>query len=106
MSDWVDVAPAASIAPGEHRVVDVDDVPIAVFNIDGQFLAIEDLCSHEAYAIADGELEGDRIKCPKHGAPFCLRTGAALGAPAHEPIPVFPVRIEAGMVQVRDDRWD
>lgn len=106
MSDWVDVAPTQELGPNEHVVVDVDDVPIAVFNIGGQYYAVEDLCSHEAYPIAEGELDGDTIACPAHGAKFCLRNGEALSAPAYEPIATFPVRIESGMVQVRDDRWD
>lgn len=106
MSEWTDVAAPEEIRPGEHRLIDVDDVLIAVFNIDGSFFAIEDLCSHEEYALAEGEVKGDRITCPKHGAEFCLRTGEALTAPAYEPITTFPVRIHEGRVQVRDDRWD
>ena len=106
MSEWTDVAAPGEIGLGEHRLIDVDDAPIAVFNIDGSFFAIEDLCSHEEYALADGEVKGDRITCPKHGAEFCLRTGAALTAPAYEPITTFLVRIHEGRIQVRDDRWD
>ena len=44
--------------------------------------------------------------CPRHGARFCLRTGSALTPPAYDAIDTFPTRIEAGVVQVRDDRWD
>ena len=46
------------------------------------------------------------IVCPRHGARFCIRTGAALTAPAYEPTDTFPVRVENGEIQVRDDRWD
>lgn len=106
MSDWVDVGPVDAIAPGEHRIVDVDDAPIAVFNIEGSFYAVEDVCSHEEYPIAEGELNGDRLTCPQHGAEFCLRDGQALSAPAVEPLTCFPVRMQDGRVQVRDDRWD
>lgn len=106
MSEWVDVARVEELAPGTHRVVDVDDVQIAVFNIDGRYYAIEDLCSHEAYPLADGELDGETITCPAHGAKFCLRTGEALSAPAYAPVATFPVRVHDGMIQVRDDRWD
>jgi 3-phenylpropionate/trans-cinnamate dioxygenase ferredoxin subunit len=106
MSDWVDVARVGEIEPNGHMLIDVDDVPIAVFNIDGEYLAVEDLCSHEEYPIADGEVESGTIACPAHGAKFCLRTGEALTAPAYAPINTFPVRIEDGMIQVRDPRWD
>ena len=106
MSDWVDVARDDEIEPGAYRAVDVDDVPILVFNVEGGFYAIEDMCSHEEYPMAGGEVKGDRITCPQHGAEFCLRTGAALTAPAYEPLTKFPVRVQDGVVQVRDDRWD
>ena len=51
-------------------------------------------------------VEGDQVVCPRHGARFCIRTGAALTAPAYEPAACLPVRVEQGEVQVRDDRWD
>jgi 3-phenylpropionate/trans-cinnamate dioxygenase ferredoxin subunit len=106
MSDWVTVAAAAEIAPGGCRVADVDGATIAVFNIDGEFFAIEDVCTHDGGELASGVLEGDQVVCPRHGARFCVRTGEALSAPAYEPTAKLPVRIENGMVQVRDDRWD
>jgi 3-phenylpropionate/trans-cinnamate dioxygenase ferredoxin component len=46
------------------------------------------------------------VICPRHGARFCIRTGKVLAPPAYEDVVVFPVRIEAGIVQVRDERWD
>jgi 3-phenylpropionate/trans-cinnamate dioxygenase ferredoxin subunit len=106
MSDWVDVAGCKDIAAGACRIVDVDDVAVAVFNIDGEFYAIEDLCTHDGGDLASGEVDGDAIVCPRHGARFCIKTGEVLEAPAYEPVDIFPVRIEAGRIQVRDDRWD
>ncbi|MBF2759371.1 MAG: non-heme iron oxygenase ferredoxin subunit [Ectothiorhodospiraceae bacterium AqS1] len=106
MSDWIDVIPAAELAPDDHRVVDIDDTAIAVFNIDGDFLAIEDLCTHDYGALAGGCIENGQIICPRHGAHFDIRTGEALSPPAYEPVATFPVRIHEGMVQVRDDRDD
>ena len=47
MADWTDVAPVGEIAPGDYRVVDIDDALIAVFNVDGEFYAIEDVCTCE-----------------------------------------------------------
>lgn len=106
MSDWVSVCRAEELRAGEHRVLDVDGTAVAVFNVDGAFHAIEDLCTHDGGDLAGGEVEGDQVICPRHGARFCIRTGAALSAPAYEPTAVFPVRIADGVVQVRDDRWD
>ena len=106
MTDWVDVAPADEILPGEYRVVDVDDVEVAVFNIDGEFYAIEDVCTHDGEKLTGGPIQDDEIVCPRHGAHFCIRTGEAMSAPAYEPTYKFPLRVQDGMVQVRDDRWD
>jgi 3-phenylpropionate/trans-cinnamate dioxygenase ferredoxin subunit len=106
MSDWIPVAPAEEIPPGAHRIVDADGTAIAVFNIDGHFHAIEDVCTHDGGSLAGGVVDGDQIVCPRHGARFCVRTGAALTAPAYEPTACLPVRVEQGIVQVRDDRWD
>lgn len=106
MSDWIDVCPLSELPPGSHRVVDVDGTPIAVFNIDGRCHALEDVCTHDGGTLTGGPVEGDEIVCPRHGARFCIRDGAALTPPAYEPTAVFPVRIVDGIVQVRDDRWD
>ena len=106
MSDWVDVAPAADLPPGSRQSVDVDGVKVIVFNLDGAYHAIEDVCTHDYSSLDEGEVDGDVVICPRHGARFSIRSGEALTAPAYEAIPVFPVRVENGVVQVRDDRWD
>ena len=77
-----------------------------MFNLGGQYFAIADVCTHDAGQLTGGTVEGDEIVCPRHGARFSIRTGAALTAPAYEPTDTFPVRVEAGQIQVRDDRWD
>lgn len=106
MSDWVTVAKVGELAPGQWRTIDVDGTPIAVFNLDGEYYAIEDVCTHDGGQLTGGTVEGAEIVCPRHGARFCIKTGAALCAPAYEPTATFPVRVENGEIQVRDDRWD
>jgi 3-phenylpropionate/trans-cinnamate dioxygenase ferredoxin subunit len=106
MSDWITVAKVGELAPGGHRVVDVDGAAVVVFNLGGEYYAIEDVCTHDGGQLTGGTVEGDEIVCPRHGARFCIRTGAALTAPAYEPVARFPVRVESGIIQVRDDRWD
>ena len=106
MSDWKNVAAAGEFGPGEYRVVDVDDVDVAVFNLDGEYFAIEDVCTHDFGTLTGGCVEDGRIMCPRHGARFDIRTGEALTPPAYEPVATFPVRIHEDMVQVRDDRDD
>jgi 3-phenylpropionate/trans-cinnamate dioxygenase ferredoxin component len=106
LSDWVTVAREGELPPGEWRTADLDGTPAVVFNIDGEYYAIEDVCTHDGGQLTGGRIEGDVIECPRHGARFCVRTGEALTAPAYEPTAAFPVRVSNGEVQVRDDRWD
>jgi 3-phenylpropionate/trans-cinnamate dioxygenase ferredoxin subunit len=106
MSDWISVAKVGEIAPGGYRVVDADGTHIAVFNIGGEHYAIEDVCTHDGGELAGGIVDGDQIECVRHGARFCIRTGEVMAPPAYEPVAKFPVRIENGEIQVRDDRWD
>jgi len=97
---WIQVAPAASIADGDYAQVEVDATLVAVFNIHGTFYAIEDTCTHDGGELAGGALENDVVICPRHGARFCLRTGAALTPPAYEPVKTYPTRIVAGIVEI------
>ncbi|MCQ8179868.1 non-heme iron oxygenase ferredoxin subunit [Methylomonas sp. SURF-1] len=100
MAEWIDVVAASALADGEHIVVDVDGDDVAVFNIGGEFYAIADVCTHDGAEIASGELDGDEIVCPRHGARFCVKTGQVKCAPAYEDVATFPVRVEAGRLQV------
>lgn len=106
MSDWLRVAPVAEFPPGTRRVVELDGEPVAIFNLDGEYYAIEDLCSHDGGELASGTLAGHEIICPRHGASFDLFTGAVTAPPAYEPIATLPTRIREGWLEVRDDRWD
>ncbi|MCK4841118.1 MAG: non-heme iron oxygenase ferredoxin subunit [Methylococcales bacterium] len=106
MTDWIDVCAENSLAEGENIIVEVDGTEVAIFKVDGQFYAIEDVCSHDGAEIASGELDGDEIICPRHGARFCVKTGAVKCPPAYENVDTFPVQIMNSRLQVRDDRWD
>jgi 3-phenylpropionate/trans-cinnamate dioxygenase ferredoxin component len=96
MSRWIDVAPADAVPPGQHRIFDIDDTPVAVFNIEGELFAIHDICTHDGETLTGGPVEGTEIICPRHGARFSLRTGDVLSPPAYEPVRTFGVRIADG----------
>jgi 3-phenylpropionate/trans-cinnamate dioxygenase ferredoxin subunit len=100
MASWLDVASTEELAPGSRRVIDMDGVAVAVFNLGGEYFAIQDICPHDGGELANGELEGEVIICPRHGARFSIRTGAVLGPPAYEDVRSYPVRIDNGRVQV------
>ena len=97
---WVSVARAAEIGIGESRLVRIDDVPVAVFHLDDGWYAIEDVCTHDGGPVAEGRLTGCIIECPRHGATFDVRTGAALTFPGVSPVPTYAVRIVGDDVQV------
>ena len=104
MTEWVRVCSTAELLPGEYQLTYDGDTAIAVFNIDGDFYAIEDVCTHDGGELAGGPIEGFEVECPRHGAKFDVRTGAALCPPAYLPTAKFPVKVEDGAVWTRDDR--
>ena len=100
---WTSVARADSIAPGDYAQADIDGVIVAVFNIDGAFYAVEDQCTHDGGGLAGGMVENCEVICPRHGARFSLKTGAALAPPAYEAIRTYETRIHDGVVEVRSE---
>ena len=101
MSDFVKVAVALDLPPGGKKLLDLDGRAVALFNVDGTFYAIDDVCTHDGGPLADGELQGCEVVCPRHGARFDVRTGAALCMPAFEAVKTHEIRIENGAVFVR-----
>jgi 3-phenylpropionate/trans-cinnamate dioxygenase ferredoxin subunit len=106
MSEWINVIEDNALSDNEHIVVDVDGTDVVIFKLADRLYALEDVCTHDGGDIACGQIEGDEIICPRHGARFCIKTGKVKSAPAYEDIECFPLRIEGGMVQIRDSRWD
>ncbi len=110
MTDWTDVVSLSDFPDGSKIAVDADGTEIAVFNLGGEIYAIEDVCNHDGACMigedGEGEVENGEVICPRHGARFDIRSGKVLCAPAYEDVDTFPTRIEAGIIQVRDDRWD
>jgi len=106
VSAWLKVCARSELLPGEYKIAWDGDVAIAVFNIDGELYAIEDVCTHDGGELAGGQLDGFEIECPRHGARFDVRTGSVRSPPAYEPIATFPLKIDDGVIYTRDDRWD
>lgn len=86
------------IQSGERRSVFVDDIPALVVRLEDDYYVIEDVCSHDGQPLTDGPLHDCSITCPRHGARFDLKTGAALCMPATRPIRTFQVKLEDGAV--------
>jgi nitrite reductase/ring-hydroxylating ferredoxin subunit len=93
------VCPISDLPPGSAIRVEAD-VPIAVFNADGDLYAVDDTCTHQDASLADGWLERCLVECPLHASCFDLRTGKPTGPPAKRAIRTYPVRVADGMIQV------
>jgi 3-phenylpropionate/trans-cinnamate dioxygenase ferredoxin component len=103
MSSFVKVTTRAELPPGGKKLVEIDGRAIAVFNIDGAFHAIDDVCTHDGGPLAEGELIGCEIECPRHGARFDVRTGRPLCMPAIEPVTVHSTELRSEDVYVAID---
>jgi 3-phenylpropionate/trans-cinnamate dioxygenase ferredoxin component len=78
------------------------DVPIAVFNVDGELFAIDDTCTHQDASLADGWVEDCKVECPLHAACFDLRTGMPSGLPAKTAVRTHDVVVDGdGYVYVQ-----
>jgi 3-phenylpropionate/trans-cinnamate dioxygenase ferredoxin subunit len=100
---WHAVASVDAVPAGDYVQVEIDGTFIAVFNVAGQFYAIDDVCTHDGGGLAGGAMDGGVVICPRHGARFCLRTGAALTPPAYEAVRTYPTRVVEGTVQIESE---
>ncbi len=98
--EYVEIAPVSDLPNGERLFVEVAEKPIVIFNIAGQFFAIGDVCTHDDGPLGDGDLEGNNIVCPRHGAEFDVRSGQAVQMPAVVDIPAYPVKIKEGSIYI------
>lgn len=98
--EFIDIAAVDELPGGERLFIEIDNQPIVVFNIAGQYFAIGDVCSHDNGPVGEGDLEGDEVICPRHGARFDLRSGKALALPAVDDIPAYPLQVQDGRILI------
>jgi 3-phenylpropionate/trans-cinnamate dioxygenase ferredoxin subunit len=100
---FLKAAKLSDIPPGRVTVVEVGDEDVALCNVAGKIYAIADLCTHDDGPLGEGELHDGQIECPRHGARFDVRTGAALSLPAIVGVPTFEVKIKGDDIFVKID---
>ena len=98
--EFVSIGGADQLPNGQRLFVEIDNLPIVVFNLGGQLYAIGDVCSHDDGPLGDGDVEGMEVICPRHGARFDLRSGKVTALPAVEDIPAYPVRVVDGEIEI------
>ena len=103
MSSFVKVSSRRELPEGGKKLAEVDGRPIALFNVDGKFYAIDDVCTHDGGPLSDGTLDAKActIACPRHGAKFDIKNGAALTMPATQATEAHEVKVEGGDVFVK-----
>ncbi len=101
---FIPVASVSEVPDPGKIVVEVEDRLIVLVHLEGEFYAIDDVCTHDGGPLGEGTLEGCAIACPRHGAKFDVRTGAALTMPATKPTGSHEVKVEGNQVfvQLRD----
>ena len=100
MSKKVRIARVDELAPGQYRSIEIEGERIALFNIDGKFYALKDMCTHDGGVLTGGTLQGYTVECPRHGARFDVRTGAVVRLPAYVGVKTYPVSIEDNTIFV------
>jgi nitrite reductase/ring-hydroxylating ferredoxin subunit len=93
MGEYVKVAQAGEIEPNRGKLVEMQGKKIALFNVDGTFYAIDNTCTHFGASLSRGELKGDEVSCPWHGAKFRVTTGEVLSPPAPQGVHSYKVRV-------------
>jgi 3-phenylpropionate/trans-cinnamate dioxygenase ferredoxin subunit len=101
MSEFVKVAKVSEVPDPGKQLLEVEDVLVVLFHIDGQFYCIDDVCTHDGGPLGEGRLTGYEIHCPRHGARFDVRDGKALCMPATEDTVAHDVKVEGDDVYVR-----
>lgn len=100
---FVTVARVGELAVGEVKITQIYDTMVALYRLDDGYWAIEDVCTHDGGPVAEGTLTGGTVECPRHGATFDVRTGAAKSLPATTPVQTYAVRVVGDEVQVSLD---
>ncbi len=94
------VAETTELKPGQIRGFEAENKKVCMFNLDGEFFAIEDRCPHRGALLSEGSVKGEQVFCPWHGASFEIKTGEAKGGPVSFGVKSYRVKIEENDVMI------
>jgi len=93
MPERHDLCSTSDVAPGSALKVEIGDLILAVFNIDGEFYVIDDTCTHGPGSLSEGYIEDDVVECNFHNGQFNIRTGEVVSPPCMIPIKTYAVSV-------------
>ena len=96
---WQEVAKVDDLAPGQMMYVEVGEDPVVLINLEGEFFALSDICTHQDASLSDGEIISDELECPLHGGAFEIRTGQPASFPVVVPVETYAVRVVGETVE-------
>jgi 3-phenylpropionate/trans-cinnamate dioxygenase ferredoxin subunit len=94
LENFIKVASVSDIQDGDMISAEIEDGKVIIARLEGEFYAFDEECTHAGCGLSDGDLDGNVIQCPCHGAEFDIRTGEVVSPPAVEPLQIYQVRIE------------
>ncbi len=97
----IEIISVKDLAPGNMTGIEKEGKSILVANINGNYYAIGNICTHMSCTLSDGVLKGEIVECPCHGSRFNLKTGSVVRGPALNPEPVYVLKLDAGKVLAR-----
>jgi len=100
MGEFVKVCKTSEVDDQCGKCIEIQGRTLALFNLGGEFYAIDDLCSHEEGPLSEGFVEGEEVECPWHAARFNIKTGEATCPPAYEGVQSYKVRVSGDDVEV------
>ncbi len=99
MGEWIQIVGTDEVSPGNGMVVEVKDKCLAVFNVDGTFHVIDNMCLHRGGPLGEGDLEGETVTCPWHGWEYDVKTGQCINNPSSN-VKAYKTIIEDGGVKI------
>ena len=100
MSKFVKVAAKSEIAYQSAKCVEVEVKRIALFNLAGEFYAIDDSCTHRGGQLSEGSIDGEAVICPLHGARFNIKSADVISPPAPTGVTKYTVRVTGDAVEI------
>jgi nitrite reductase/ring-hydroxylating ferredoxin subunit len=103
MPQRIDLCSATDISPGNALKVETGDLVLAVFNVDGEYFVMDDLCTHGPGSLSEGYIEGDVVECNFHNGQFNIKTGEVVAPPCMVPAKIYKTMVENGRVIIETE---